>query len=139
MVIEQLENFAVANPKVFIIIIGAVISLVSSLLMRHFTDQEHIRALKNRSKDLRKELQECQKKGDTCRFGKLQKEMTDISMQLMKSSFSLKYMAFTIIPFGLLFFWIRQVIAPVLSSWFWWYFLATIIWGSIIRKVLKMA
>jgi uncharacterized membrane protein (DUF106 family) len=56
---------------------------------------------------------------------------------MMKSSF--KPMFVTMIPFFILFYWIRNTYSPILPSWFWYYLGAGIISSILFRKWLKMA
>lgn len=141
MVMEYITGFAGSYPVIAILIISAAVTLVSTLLMRAFTDQEHLKSLKKRQKELQKELKECRKNGDSCQLEKINKEMLELSMKLMKSSFSVKQLLITMIPFLILFQWMRGFFggeAGVLSSWFWWYLGSAMVFSTIYRKLLKM-
>jgi uncharacterized membrane protein (DUF106 family) len=146
MVIAVLEDFVVRFPLVSIIFISFIMSLVSTLLMRHFTDQEHLRGLKKRQKELQKEIRESQKKKEFTKLEELNKEMVDISISMIKSSFNIKMMLITIIPFLLLFSWLKGLYnpltpeaEPLLKYWFFWYLGGAILSSTIYRKLFKMA
>ena len=52
---------------------------------------------------------------------------------------SMKPMFVTIIPFLLLFVWLRSVYDPVLSSWIWYYIGFSVVASIILRKVMNVA
>lgn len=131
MVIEILQQ----NPKISIVIIAILVTLISSIITKFLTDQEHLKKLKDRQKELQSQLKTC--KGDQCKMMEIQSEMLQITGTMMKSSF--KPMFVTLIPFLLLFYWIKSVYNPILSNWFWYYLGAGIISSLVFRKVLKMA
>ena len=119
-----------------IIVIGALVTFISTLITKWLTNQEHLKSLKARQKELQKELKGC--KDDECKMKELQAEMMQIAGTMMKSSF--KPMFITIIPFLLLFAWLRSIYTPIMGfGWFWWYLGASIIFSIVMRKVLKMA
>ena len=122
-------------PSVIVIAIG--VTLISSLITKWLTNQEHLKSLKERQKELQKELKTCK---DDCKMKEIQMEMMKITGTMMKSSF--KPMLITIVPFLILFAWIRGIYGgeqPLLASWFWWYLGASLVSSLILRKVLKMA
>lgn len=131
MVIELLQQ----NPQISIILISVVVTFISSLITKLLTDQEHLKSLKAKQKELQEKLKTC--KGDQCKMMEIQSEMLQITGTMMKSSF--KPMFVTLIPFLLLFYWIKSVYNPILSSWFWYYLGTGIISSLVFRKVLKMA
>lgn len=142
MVMEFILNLAASYPRVSVVVIGGLITLVSTLLMMKFTDQEHIKSLKKRQKELQKEIKACKQKNDSCGMEKLNKEAMEIAMKLMKSSFSLKQLLVTAIPFILVIQWMRDFYggeSGVLSSWFWWYLGSALVLGNVYRKLFKMA
>jgi uncharacterized membrane protein (DUF106 family) len=114
------------------------VTFISTLITKWLTNQEHLRSMKARQKELQKELRECQKKGDECKMKELNMEMVKIAGTMMKSSF--KPMLITIVPFLILFAWLRNIYTPVMGfNWFWWYLGTALISSMIFRKVLKMA
>jgi uncharacterized membrane protein (DUF106 family) len=114
--------------------------------MRHFTDQDHIKSLKLRQKELQKEIKEAQKNKEFTKLEELNKEIVDLSLKMMKSSFSIKMMLITFVPVILLFNWLKGIYnpavegaVPLLAGWFWWYIGGAVASSSVYRKVLKMA
>jgi uncharacterized membrane protein (DUF106 family) len=130
-------DLMIAYPKISIIAVSFVMTLFSTLVQKWLTDQKHIRALKERQKEIQKELKGCK---DECLLKELNAEMLKLTGVMMKSSF--KPLFVTFIPFILIFAWIRGLYGgteSVLASWFWWYLVSAIIWSMILRKVLKVA
>jgi len=130
-----LTEFVTQYPKGSIIVIGALVTLVSTIVTKYLTNQEHLRSLKARQKEIQKDLKKC-KPGEKL-FEELQNEMLQISMTMMKSSF--KPMFITFIPFLLLFYWIRGVYTGLLSGWIWYYLGTSLASSLVYRKVFKMA
>jgi uncharacterized membrane protein (DUF106 family) len=130
----------VAYPKISLVVIGVVVTFFSTLSMKFFTNQDHLKSLKEKQKDLQKQLKECQKNNDFCKMQELNKEVMDVSMSLMKASFSVKQMLVTMIPFLILFNWLRKIYIPILGNW-WiaWYLISSMVSSSFYRKLLKMA
>ncbi|MEK6906458.1 MAG: EMC3/TMCO1 family protein, partial [Nanoarchaeota archaeon] len=98
------------------------------------TDQERMRELKKISKACQIKLKD--NKGNPESIQKINKEMMDCSMELMKHSF--KPMIYTFIPIIILFWWIKDVYTGVLSGWIWWYIGASILSSIIFRKVFDV-
>jgi len=68
----------------------------------------------------------------------LNSEMMKITGVMFKSS--MRPMFVTIIPFLILFAWLRSVFTPVMgSSWIWWYIGFSVVASILLRKVLKVA
>ncbi len=133
MVITELMQ---ANPQVSIVVLAVIITFFSTLVSKLFTDQDNLKALKARQKEIQKELRD--KKDDPKIFSELQNEMLRITGTMMKSTF--KPLLITMIPFLLLFYWVKSVFTPVLGfGWFWWYLGGSLVAGLVWRKVLKMA
>ncbi|MBT7706029.1 DUF106 domain-containing protein [archaeon] len=140
MVIAALTAIVQSYPIPSLIVISAVLTLITTLLMLYFTDQEHIRNLRKRHKELQAEIKVCNKKGDNCRLKEVNDEMVELSMKLMKASFSFKQLLITMIPFLLIFKWLKGIYIPIYGGW-WiaWYLLASMISSSLYRKLFKMA
>jgi uncharacterized membrane protein (DUF106 family) len=133
-------GFMTNNSIISLIIVGFLVTFISSFVLKMFTDQEKIKDLKKRQKELNAKVRELQKKGDFSKIEELNSEVMEVSMNLMKASFSGKQFMVTTIPFLLLFSWLRGLYVPVLgNSWFWIYFASTMLSSFIVRKILKMA
>jgi len=126
---------ATTYPQYSLIILSVVVTLISTLVTKWMTNQAHLRSLKERQKEIQKDLKKC-KPGEKI-FEELQAEMIQISMTMMKSSF--KPLLITFVPFLILLNWIRKIYPPVLPNWLWYYFIASIISSLIYRKIFKMA
>jgi len=135
MVIELFVNFANANPILSIILVSIFITLISTLVTKWMTNQEHLKGLKDRQKELQNELKKCE--GDECKMKEVQMEMLQITGTMMKSSF--KPLLVTFIPFLILFYWVRGFYGELLGGWFWYYLIASFASSMIFRKVFKMA
>ena len=131
MITEILQN----NAKISIVIIAILATLISTLATKFFTNQAHLHELKKRQKELQEEMKK--NKDNPKLVQELQMEMLTISGTMMKSSF--KPILITMVPFLILFYWIRSIYNPVLGSWFWYYLVTALVGGMIFRKVFKLA
>lgn len=129
-----LTEMMTASPKTSIAIFSVTITLISTFVQKWLTNQEHLKSLKKRQKEIQKELKKC-KDGNVMK--ELNLEMMKLTGVMFKSS--MKPMFVTIIPFLLLFVWLRGIYAPVLSTWIWYYIGYSIVASIILRKVLDVA
>jgi len=129
-----MEEILIANPKVSVIVVSFLITLVMTLVTKKFTNQNRMKELKQIQKACQIKLKDA--RHDPGEMTKVQKQMMDCSMELMKHSF--KPMLYTFLPLIILFWWIRGIYSPVFSSWIWWYIATGIISSMILRKVLKV-
>ena len=88
-----------ANPRVSIIFWGIVVTMVSTLITKWLTDQEALKALKARQKELNADMKK--HKDNPKLMEEMQMEVLKITGTMMKSQF--KPLLVTIIPFLLLF------------------------------------
>ena len=138
---EFIIETAKTYPIPSVILIGIVITLVSTLVTRYFTDQEHLKALKKRQKEIQEQIKK--EHNNPNMLEALNKEMLEITGTMMKSNF--KPMLITFIPFILIFGFISRTFAPLIPGkwlfpvWIWWYLGSSIVSGIIFRKVFKMA
>ncbi len=131
----QIMDLVTKYPAGSLIVVSAIVTLISTLITKWLTNQEHLRSLKERQKVIQKDLKN-HKPGEKM-FEELQSEMLQITGTMMKSSF--KPMFVTIIPFLLLFNWIKNSYEGVLPHWIWWYIGSSIAFSMLYRKWLKMA
>jgi uncharacterized membrane protein (DUF106 family) len=110
------------------------VTFISTLITKFLTNQEHLKGLKQRQKELQEEMKK--HKANPSKLMELQSEALKITGTMMKSSF--KPLFITFIPFLILLYWIRATYDPILSSWIWWYLGASIISSLILRKVLNV-
>ena len=134
MVLEVLTNWMILNPKVSIIVLSFLITLVMTLVTKNFTNQSRLKELKDIQKACQIKLKGSKENPEEMK--KIQKEMMECSMELMKHSF--KPIFITFLPLILLFWWIRNIYTLALPGWFWWYIIAGVISSIVLRKVLKV-
>ncbi len=130
-----LSEVMAANPRVSILVVSVFVTLVSTLAHKWLTNQEHMKSLKVRQKEIQKELKGCK---DMDIMKELNAEMMKLTGVMMKASF--RPMFVTIIPFLILFWWLRSIFTPVMgSSWIWYYIGFSLVFSVVIRKVMKVA
>lgn len=131
-----LKEFMISNPKVSVVAISFLITFAMTLVTKYFTDQSKMKELKAVQKACQIKLKD--NKGNLEEQKKIQKEMMDCSMELMKHSF--KPILFTFIPLILIFWWIRGIFleTAIASTWLWWYIGAALISSIFLRKILDV-
>ena len=130
-----ITEMMIANPKAALLVVSVIVTFISTLAQKWLTNQEHMKGLKKRQKEIQKELKGCK---DECLMKELSAETLKLTGIMMKSSF--KPMFVTIIPFLILFAWLRGIYTPIMGgSWIWYYLGYSIITSIILRKVLKVA
>ena len=128
-----IEEYLLINPKAGLAVVAVIMTLVSTLVQKKFTDQQHLKHLKARQKELQKELK---KEKDENILKELNAEFMGLTVTMMKSSF--KPIFITFIPFILIFTWLRGIYTPILSSWLWYYIGFSVLSSIILRKILKV-
>ena len=130
------------NLTIGMLVIVFFITLITTLFQKYTTDQKTIRELKERQKEINKEMKELQHEPE--KMMEIQKEMMPLSMELMKMS--TRPIMFTGVPFILFFRWFMDFFTAMgepkffgTLSWFWFYLIFAMIFGSILRKILKVA
>ncbi len=134
IVVMTITELMTSNPRISIAVFSVIVTFLSTLAQKWLTNQEHLRSLKKRQKEIQKELKGCK---DQCLMKELNSEMMKLTGVMFKSS--MKPMFATMIPFLILFWWLRGVYSPILSSWIWYYIGYSIVASIILRKVLKVA
>jgi uncharacterized membrane protein (DUF106 family) len=130
-----LAELMISSPKISIAVFSIVVTLISTLAQKWLTNQEHLKSLKKRQKEIQKELRGCK---DPSLMKELNSEMMKLTGVMFKSS--MKPMFATIIPFLILFWWLRSVYVPVMgNSWIWYYLGYSVVASIILRKVFKVA
>ncbi len=136
--IEQILEIMKSYPKMSLIIISLVVSFVSTLITKHTTDQSLLKSIKERQKEIQKEIKEKKYSQTDKRFLKLQKEMLELSGTMIKHSF--KPTLITLIPFLLLFSFLRKIYFPLIgNSWLWYYLVPSLLVSGFYKKLLKLA
>jgi len=121
-------------PKLSISFFSFLATLIITLATKYFTDQNKIRELKEIQKVCQIKLKD--NKGNLEAQSKIQKEIWECSMELMKHSF--KPMLIVFIPLILIFGWLRGVYTEILPGWLWWYIGVGIASSIFLRKLLKV-
>lgn len=130
-----ITEMMIASPKISIAVFSVIVTLVSTLIQKKFTDQEHLKSLKKRQKEIQKEIKKAK---EPSVMQELNAEMLQLTGVMFKSS--MKPMFVTIIPFLLLFTWLRSIYVPLMgNSWIWYYLGYSILASIVLRKVLKVA
>jgi len=122
-------------PKIGIVAIAFIITLIMTLVTKKFTNQQRIKELKEIQKTCRIRLKNA--KGNNQEMAKINQQIMECSIELMKHSF--KPLFITLIPVLILFWWIKGVYTELLPGWFWWYLGSGIVSSIVLRKVLKVA
>lgn len=126
------------------LIIVFVISLVTTLIQKYATDQDTLREMKKEQKEMQKQMKEFQNHPE--KLMELQKRQFAMMPKQMK--LSMRPIIYTGIPFILFFRWFNDYFITAGSpkfllglSWFWFYFILTMIFSSVLRskKVLDVA
>lgn len=132
----MIKELITTYPKVSVIAISFLITLVMTLVTKKFTNQTRMKELKGIQKACQIKLKD--NRGNPEEAGKIQKEMMGCSMELMKHSF--KPMLITFIPLIVFFYWIRGIFTTtaIAKTWLWWYIGVSIASSIILRKVLKV-
>lgn len=132
----MVQELLTAYPKISIIVIAVLVTLVMSIITKKVTDQNRMKELKDIQKACNIKLKDSNSSKKDLEDA--QKQIMECSMELMKHSF--KPMLFTFIPLIILIWWLRDVYTATAlgSSWIWWYIGAGITSSIIIRKALKI-
>lgn len=131
----------------FLVIIGFIVVLLTTLAQKYLTDQKEIKKLKDESKELSKQARLY--KDDPAKVSELTGESFKKSMATMKLSF--RPMMYTILPLLFMFAWLRSLYAvggaffemPVVliafvKGWLFVYIVISVIFSMILRKVLNV-
>jgi len=128
-----------------IALISMGLALMNTLVRRAVLDREKLKEQKKKLKEHQQTVKEATKAGDMKRAKKAQEELMGLTMEQLKHSF--KPMIFTMIPFLLVFNWLRGeygsagVIATLFGfelTWFFWYIICSITTSIVLNKVLRL-
>jgi uncharacterized membrane protein (DUF106 family) len=137
------------SPILMVFLVGAAISIVMSLINWKVLGTEKAREVKKRMQDVRSQMLESQKSGDTKRTNEYLAEIMKINSEYMR--LTLKPMIVSLVLLILIVPVIRtsytgKVVATVPTvlpsiggmklDWFWWYFVSTFVVSLIAKKIL---
>ena len=150
-----LQTIVEKYPLISVIVFSFLITLVMTWLYKRFSDQEKIKQGKERTKELQEKMKN---EKDQAKLTQIQKEMLELSMDQMKHS--MKPMLITFLPLIAIFAGLRYLYSnvgniipwnfnvPVLctvlpgvcngAGWFLCYFIFSMIFSIIVRKILKV-
>ncbi len=123
-----------------IIIITFIITLLTTLVYKYFTDQEALKKVKEDNKRLQQEMKD--HKGDVKKMAELQKEVFQKGfIEPMKHQW--KPLLITFLPFILIFGWLRVTYANAGDiflgmGWFGTYIIFSILFSMVLRKILNV-
>ncbi|MBI2630190.1 DUF106 domain-containing protein [Candidatus Pacearchaeota archaeon] len=124
------------------ILVVLVITAISTIFQKYGTDQEELKKLKQEQKILQEEMKKYKEHPE--KLLELQKKQFEFIPKTM--DLTMKPLVYTFIPFVLFFRWFSDYFSAFADyrffgflSWFWFYLIASIFLGSILRKVFKLA
>ncbi len=129
------------NLTIGMFLIVLIISLITTLVQKYATDQKALKELRKEQKILQEEMKKYREHPEKMA------ELSKKQMQFIPKTFKLTSRAimFTGIPFILFFRWFNDFFTALgdpkffgFLSWFWFYLIATMIFSSILRKLLKV-
>lgn len=135
--VGKLLNWNVTYGMLIIVIL---LSLVTTIVQKYGTDQETLREIKKEQKILQEEMKKY--KDNPQKLMELNKKQFEFLPKTWE--ITMRPVMYTIIPFILFFRWFGDYFTIVsfkflgFLSWFWFYFIFTIVFSSIFRKVFKV-
>lgn len=135
---------------VFILLLSIVLSLIVTLIYKYATDQVVMKDLKEQLKKYQEQMKAA--KDDMQKLSEIQKKSMEVNMKYMKQSF--KPMIITMIPFLLIFWWLKKLYTGVVVipfnfhfplsgletglGWIGFYIILSMIFTTLFRKALKV-
>ena len=126
-----------------LLIIVLFINIIITLIHKYATDQNALKELRDKSKEIQKQMKEAQKNQDHEKVTQLSKESFSQAGEQFKHSFA--SMGYTALPLILFFRWFGDFFKDLSDpkifiglGWFGTYLIFSIIFSTIIRKVLKV-
>lgn len=139
----------VLSPILVIFLVGAGISVITSLMNKKALGTEKAREVKRRMEEIRERMLEAQKEGNKSKVNECLRELIRVNSEYMR--FTFKPMIVSII--------LVLLVLPLLSrtysgravasipktlplvgglelSWFWWYFISTLVVSIVVKKIL---
>jgi uncharacterized membrane protein (DUF106 family) len=133
-----LLNWNIVAGMLFIVLL---ISLITTLVQKYATDQKTLKELKKEQKEIQAQMKEF--KAHPEKMMALQKKQFAMMPKQMK--LSMRAIAYTGIPFILLFRWFYDYFATIpefrffgFLTWFWFYLIGAMVFSSILRKKMDV-
>lgn len=131
------------NLNLGMLIIVFILTLIITLIQKYATDQETLKELKKEQKEVQEEMKKF--KHDPEKIIELQKKNFESMPKMMK--LSMRGIIFTAVPLILFFRWFNdffnalgnpEFLGISWMSWFWFYIIFSMIFSSILRKILDV-
>jgi len=129
------------NIHVGMILVVFIITLITVIVQKYGTNQAELKRLKEEQKLLQEEMKKY--KDHPEKLLELQKKSFEFMPKTM--DLTMKPLIYTAVPFVLFFRWFNDYFSLLpefkffgFISWFWFYFLASILFSTILRKVMKV-
>jgi len=138
--LDLIKEFFINSPngdvlaKISIVAIAFLVMLITTIITKLVTNQNRMKELKDIQKACQIKLKD--NRGNPEEMKKINEEMMKCNMELMKHSF--KPMLFTFIPLLLLWNFMGQIFAGVVSAWIWWYIISGLVFSILLKKILKV-
>ena len=123
------------------LIIVLVLTFITTLVQKYATDQETLKEIKKEQKEIQKQMKEF--KDHPQKLSELQKKQFAMFPKQMK--LSMRGIAYTGVPFILLFRWFYDFFALMgdpkffgFLGWIWFYLIFAMIFSSILRKYMDV-
>jgi len=129
------------NLTIGMLLVVLIITMITTIIQKYATDQKALKELRQEQKILQEEMKKF--RDDPAKISELSKKQ----MEFIPRTFKLtsRTILFTGIPFILFFRWFYDFFAAIgepkffgFLSWFWFYLIFTMIFSSILRKVMKV-
>ncbi len=129
------------NLTIGMLLVVFIITLITTLIQKYATDQKALKELKQEQKILQEEMKKY--KDNPAKISELSKKQLEFIPRTFK--LTSRSVLFTGIPFILFFRWFYDFFASIgepkffgFLSWFWFYLIFTMIFSSILRKMMKV-
>lgn len=123
------------------IILAILISVATALVQKYGTDQEEMRAIKKRQKELQKDMRKYHDHPE--KIMELNKEQFEFMGKAMKASMGT--IIYTAIPFIILFRWLNDYFSAFETplkffgmGWFVFYIVSSLVFSIVFRKIFKV-
>lgn len=129
------------DPVLGLAVVTFIASLIVVVAYKYFSDQEALKRLREESKQLQADVKNF--KDDPTKMSEYNKKVMANFIESMKQNW--KPMLYTFIPLIILFNWLRATYTGkdlnflgLINNWFWVYFLLSMVFNSILRKIMKV-
>ena len=132
---------SITDPTLKLAVVTLLASTIVVVAYKYLSDQEALKRLREESKQLQTDIK--QYKDDPAKMSEYKKKVMTNFMESMKQNW--KPMLYTFIPLIILFSWLRKTYTGtnlnflgVINNWFWVYFIFSMIFNTILRKIMKV-